>query len=279
MSNEKEAEEEKTPLYVHVAQVVLAALGLAGAGLHAFPLHIDPSIHTQWPITDASDIGWLALVIVAVLLPRISKLSIGSASVELQQVKRAATETKRQLPTVIDEYANLTQNWSTSTVIYVDALAGSSDDADRARLLRDYIRDRMGEAKLYLSDDPEDNVRIMLWLYDPNTRLLEFYYTNEEPPTKHSYRVGEGMLGKAFEDRRSYNEADVRSVPSYHATRHADPPYRAVLCSPIYIGDEPIGLLTADKKTAGVFSPAAEDIAKGLAAQCAFAIDQFRKAG
>jgi GAF domain-containing protein len=88
------------------------------------------------------------------------------------------------------------------------------------------------------------------------------------------------MLGEAFMERRAFNEADVRNVPSYLDTRNGvDPPYRAVLCIPIFVGEEPIGMLTADKRNAVLFGTAADDIARGLAAQCALAIDQFRKAG
>jgi hypothetical protein len=36
-------------------------------------------------------------------------------------------------------------------------------------------------------------------------------------------------------------------------------------------------MLTVDKRSAVLFSVAAEDVAKGLASQCALAVDQFRK--
>ena len=43
------------------------------------------------------------------------------------------------------------------------------------------------------------------------------------------------------------------------------------------VGDDEIGMITADKQSAVLFSTAADDIARGLASQCALAIDQFRK--
>jgi GAF domain-containing protein len=153
------------------------------------------------------------------------------------------------------------------------------NDQQRADLLVDYLQDRMGEAKEFLSAEPSDDVRIMLWIADLSGGL-DFYFSNERPPKKEHYEPGEGMLGRAFRERRRYNVSDVRSVPSYEDTREGDPPpYRAVLCMPVFIGDESIGMLTADKKSATLFSAASEDIAKGLASQCALAIDQFRKFG
>jgi hypothetical protein len=261
--------------YLPAAQITLGVCGLLGAIFHAFPIHAMKK--ENWPVLDAVDIGWLALIGVAVLLPAIGKLTLGGVSLELREEAR---ESKEELESAIEEYANLIQNWSTSAVLYIDMLARAADDDERAMLLAHYLRDRMGEAKNYLSEDPDDDVRIALWMYDPSTRRLEFFFSNEDPPTKQSYAMGEGMLGEAFMERRRFNEADVRNVPSYLNTRHGGtPPYRAVLCTPIFIGDDPIGMLTADKRSAVLFSTAADDIAKALAAQCALAVDQFRKAG
>ncbi|MBV9027718.1 MAG: GAF domain-containing protein [Candidatus Eremiobacteraeota bacterium] len=260
--------------YLPAAQIAIGVCGLLGAIFHAFPIHSSLR-HENWPVLDAVDIGWVALIAVAVLLPGIGKLTLGGVSVELREEAR---ESAQELQSAIEEYANLVQNWSSSAVLYVDMLAKAQSDDDRAMLLAHYLRDRMGEAKNYLSENPDDDVRIALWMYDPTSRRLEFFFSNEDVPTKQSYALGEGMLGEAFLERRYFNEADVRNLPSYLNTRKGDPPYRAVLCIPIFFGDDPIGMLTMDKRSASIFSSAAEDIARGLAAQCALAIDQFRKA-
>jgi GAF domain-containing protein len=269
-------EERRWRAYLPAAQIAIGVGGLLGAIFHAFPIH--PALKREdWPVLDAVDIGWLGLIAVAVLLPGISKLTLGGVSVELREEAR---ESAQELESTIQEYANLVQNWSASAMLYIDMLANATGDDERATLLAHYLRDRMGEAKNYLSEDPDDDVRIALWMYDPGTQRLEFFFSNEGAPTKQSYAVGEGMLGEAFMERRAFNEADVRNVPSYLDTRNGvDPPYRAVLCIPIFVGEEPIGMLTADKRNAVLFGTAADDIARGLAAQCALAIDQFRKAG
>jgi GAF domain-containing protein len=267
-------EEERWRTYLPLAQIVLGLGGLLGAIFHAFPIH-STARHEDWPVLDAVDIGWLGLIAVAVLLPGITKLTLGGVSVEMREEARESAE---ELSSAIEEYANLVQNWSTAVVRYIDMLAKAPDDDARAMLLAHYIRDRMGEAKNYLSEEPDDDVRIALWMYDPSTKLLEFFFSNEGVPTKQSYALGEGMIGEAFMERSEINEADVRNVPSYLDTRNGTPPpYRAVLCMPVSIGDEQMGMLTVDKRSASLFSAAADDIARGLAAQCALAVDQFRK--
>lgn len=263
----------ETSGYITAAQIVLAVIGVGGAAFHAFPIRIDPTLHQNWPIFDAVDIGWLALVLVAVLLPEISEITLGGASVKLREVKEDAED----LISVTEDLANLAQNWSTSAILYIQLLDDVETDAEREMLLRNYIRDRMGEAAAFLSDDPGDEVRIMLWIYDPDSKRLEFYFGNGKPPIQQAYEPGEGVLGQAFLERRRFNEPDVRKCAAYKKTRNGDPPYRAVLCVPVYIADDLIGMLTADKEEAEIFSTAADDIAKGLASQCALAIDQFRR--
>ncbi len=260
--------------HIWIAQLILAVAGLAGAALHAAPLRLSPASQ-NWPILDAVDLGWLALVVVAVLLPGLSKFTFGGVSVEMQEVKQSAD----QLVDVISDYANLVQNWSTSAVLYTDLIARASNDAELAELMSNYIRDRMGEARDFLSADPKDNVRVALWIFDPERASLEFRLSVPTfKPTQSAYALREGMIGQAFVEQRRFMEADVTTAPCYKSTRggRQKPPYRAVWCGPVSRGQERIGMLTIDKKTAALFSAAADDIAKGLAAQCALAIDQYR---
>ena len=84
------------------------------------------------------------------------------------------------------------------------------------------------------------------------------------------------MIGKAFVENRRFNEADVRTVPSYEPSRDgSDPPYRAVLCEPVHWGDTPIGMITVDRSTVGYFDYLSQQVAQGLAAQCALAVKAF----
>jgi putative methionine-R-sulfoxide reductase with GAF domain len=275
-SSEKERH-ERWRAYLPVAQILLAAGGLLGAIFHAFPIHQAAKLKQNWPVLDAVDIAWLAMIAVAALLPGISKLTLGGVSLEM---KEEARESKEELEVAIEDYANLAQNWSTAAILYIYMMSNANDDDERAMLLSHYLRDRMGEAKAYLSEEPTDDVHIALWIYEPAKKELEFFFSNEKAPTRRSYALGEGMIGQSFLERRRFNEPDVRTVPSYISTRGGeDPPYRAVLCVPVLVGDEAIGIITANKKSAEIFSDAADDIAKGLASQCALAIDQFRKAG
>jgi putative methionine-R-sulfoxide reductase with GAF domain len=156
-------------------------------------------------------------------------------------------------------------------------LESAQSDDRKALLLSNYLRDRMGEAKSFLADSAESNVRIALWIYDPASDKLAFYFSNEVRPTQASWEPGEGLIGQAWLESRRFNEPDVRSVPGYKATRNEDPPYKAVICVPVRRGYDTIGMLTADKDEDTIFSEVADDVATGLAAQCAFALDQYGK--
>ncbi len=252
---------------------MLAIAGVGGAILHAAPLRW-LTTKENWPALDAVDLGWVALIAVAALLPWISKLTFAGVSVEIREAKESADE----LVDVISDYANLVQNWSSSLAIYVDAIGQTSDETVLAERLRNYIRDRMGEALDFLSDDPKDKVRIGLWIFIPDKDLLEFRFgVPNFTPTKATYAIREGMIGQAFDEQRRFMESDVRRAPNYINTRgRKKPPYRAVWCGPVSLGQEKIGMLTLDKKSATLFSHDAEEVARGLAAQCALAIDQYR---
>jgi GAF domain-containing protein len=265
---------ENSPWYLYAAQVLLALVAIAAAIFHAFPLerHIE---HENYPVLDVTTIAWIGIFIIAMLLPQISEITLGGASLKLREVKESAKE----LTATLEDIANLLQNWSTSSVLYIYLLEKAEDDSARAKLLRNYLRDRIGESRAWMSDDPDDDVRIALWIFNPASKKLEFYFSNNFRPTQESYDPGEGMIGQAFLEARQFNEPDVRAMPTYKATRAVDPPYRAVLCCPVLVGDEKIGMLTADKREAEIFGEVADEIARGLAAQCALAIDQFRRAG
>jgi GAF domain-containing protein len=108
---------------------------------------------------------------------------------------------------------------------------------------------------------------------DPLTDDIVFALGFRLTPKVQRYKPGEGMIGKSFTENRHFNEADVRNVPSYKPSREDnDPPYKAVLCEPVRWNDEPIGIITVDRSEAGFFDYVAEQVAQGLASQCALAV-------
>lgn len=246
-------------------QVTLVVLAIVIGYFHAFPtsLHAEK---TDYPVLDTVTLGCLGVILLAALLPKVAEISIGGTSVKLREAESAAGDYRD----VAAGLANLAQNWSTSIGILAEQL-NIADPATQGRLIGQYYRDRMGEAQEYLTEELDDVARVALWLYDDQSRTLEFAYANDFVPTKRSWKLGEGMIGKAFEEGRSFNEADVRSLPCYENTRSGSPPYRAVLVELVKLGDRKVGALTVDKRRAELFGPIAIDVAKGLAAQCALA--------
>jgi len=258
-------------------QIGLAMVGLIGAVARTFaPVRAKDA---AWPVLDATTLAWLGLIVVAYLLPRISEITLGDTSLKLRE---KADEATSGLEKTIDALADLLQNWANSTLIYMHLLADA--DSDRASLLlMNYLRDRMGEARKWLSDDPSANVRISLWLFNKETDRLEFVFSNEIDDVatlEATFRPGEGLMGQAFLERRRWNEPDARQIPGFKSVRPSGTEcYDAIMCVPVVNNptDSPLGMLNVDK-CGDAFSETAESIAVALGAQCAFAFDQYWKA-
>jgi GAF domain-containing protein len=262
-----------------VAQIVLVTLGVAGAVAHAFfdehfSRHLDLDLVT---------VAWLGVALVGLLLPSVASVEFGDVKVKLWKLRKGAADIEQTLT----DAANLAQNWSTSAAIYLNMMQQQPSELlqEREAIVSNYLRDRMGEAMGFLGDVPGEKIRIVVWLYDPEEKVLRYsgIAVGGAPPTKDEYAPGEGMIGQAFVEnfyeRRTFNEADARVVPSYKNTREgSEPPYKAVLCIPIRWSNEPIAMLTVDKASSTYFSQIAEDIARGLASQCAIAITQYTRA-
>lgn len=251
-------------------------VGIAGATLHAVPREVHEE-HQNWPVLDLVTMAWVGLAIFAWFIPNIDEFKVGELSVKLRAKVEKVSE---GLDEITDSLANLAQNWSTSMALFSGAMDDPNYPEPKDKTYRDYVRDRMGEGLEMLSRDPDETLSVAFWLYDQSTSRIEFASAvPTRMPTRTSYALGEGMLGKAFLERRHFNEADVRHVPSYLNTREGkEPPYRAVLCEPVWYGNEVIGMITVDSSKVGFFDRYAEDIAKGLGAQCALSTMLYRRA-
>jgi putative methionine-R-sulfoxide reductase with GAF domain len=255
-------------------QVVLVIVGFAGATFHAFPVRTNGTPQ-DWPILDLTTLAWLMPVVVAFLLPNISEIAWGGFSIKVRELARASDEYEKSL----DNLANLAQNWSTSGAMYIAKMRQSDSELleTKENIYRDYIRDRIGEAYEMLATKPEEILRLGLWLYDPVEKAIVFVRGFQLEPKVARYAPGEGMIGKSFTEDRTFNEADVRSVPAYKSSRDSDdPPYRAVLCQPVRWDHKPIGMITVDRSTVGFFDYVSLQVAKGLASQCALALKVYQ---
>jgi signal transduction histidine kinase len=92
-----------------------------------------------------------------------------------------------------------------------------------------------------------------------------------------SLPVGKGLLGLITEDPRPHRVADLTQHPKSVGFPENHPPMKSFLGVPILGVDGPIGnLYCADKLTADEFSVEDEEIAQGLAAEAAIAIENAR---
>ncbi|HEY6486563.1 MAG TPA: hypothetical protein VIX83_09295 [Candidatus Cybelea sp.] len=255
------------------AQLLLIGIGVAGAMGRAF----FKDDYSRTLNLDIVTVAWIGVAIIGFILPEISEFGFGDVKVKVSRLRKGAEDIEQ---TLVDA-ANLAQNWSTSIAIFLMMMQKRSADLPEAKeeIFRKYIRDRMGEAKMFLGDDPGEAVRIVLWLFEPSEKKLRFagIVTGGQAPTKSVFAIGEGMVGQAFEEsyyeQRNFNEVDVRNIPSYEDTRRGtEPPYKAVLCQAVRWNNTPIGMITIDKQGAKHFSTIATDVSKGLASQCAIAV-------
>lgn len=269
-------DDDSVPWYIRVMQIVIAFAGLGAAITRAF-LHREN--YESWPNLDVTTMGWLGVALIGVLLPSISEIKLGGVSIKTKQLKRAT----RIYETTLDSLANLVQNWSTASALFVAQMESVPEDLLEAKadIYAAYIRDRVGEAYEMLATRKDEKIRIGIWFYRPTKKKLVFTYGFargiRSRPKRNEYDPGQGMLGRSFVENRHFNEADVRNVPSYESSREEDdePPYRAVLCEPIRWLGNPIGIVTVDRSTIGFFDQFAVEIVRGLCAQCALAFKAF----
>jgi len=262
-----------------VVQVIIVVIGLGGAILHGF---FDEHYASHLDV-DLTSVAWIGVALIGILLPSIASVEFGDVKIQLRKLRKGAAD----IDAALVDAANLAQNWATSAAIFLNMMQTPASELLESRdaIFGKYLRDRMGEAIGFLGDKPGDTIRIAVWFYDADTRELRYgnISVGGAPPTKREYKAGEGMIGQAFVEnffeRRTFNEADARVVPSYKNTREgSEPPYKAVLCMPIRWSNSPIGMITVDKGTPLYFSQVAEDVARGLASQCALALTQYTRA-
>ena len=246
-------------LSMRIAQSVLILLGIAGAAGHAF----FKSDYSRTLNLDIVTVVWIGLAVVGFILPEIYEFGFGDRKFNLRI--RASAEDIAQ---VLVDVANLAQSWSTAIAIYITMMQKPSAELPESKdeVIRKYIRDRMGEAKLFLGDRPGELVRIALWLHFVDAKEVRFagIVMGGAPPTKTIYAVGEGTIGQALAENKDTGNG-------------AEPPYKAVLCQAVRWNNQPIGMLTIDKEGEAGFSTIAADIAKGLASQCAMALVLYAK--
>jgi hypothetical protein len=254
--------------FMTAARVGLAVLGIAGAGLRAWPTLHKPD--DTIPVVDATTLGFLALIVVAVILPRVSKLTIGGTTVEL------AAQAAKELKDATDDLSELVQNWSTSLAGLVERLAEGEDVADIQVLYFNFVRDRLGELKLNIGS-LDGNVRIAFWLYDESTRELVFTYSNEirdEATRAKRFGFAEGLLGQAFEEQRFWNEGKATQLPSFvpvgPQTR-----YSSVCAAPVTLLQERLGMLSVDKLGDTAFTERSSNLIIGCARILAVATEAY----
>jgi PAS domain S-box-containing protein len=89
------------------------------------------------------------------------------------------------------------------------------------------------------------------------------------------FRVGEGIAGWAFEERRTINVPDVTVEPRF-CQRRAPPTYRSLLVVPLVFRDEPLGTLSITSAQVEAFGETDEQLLLVLSRYAAIAVQNAR---
>ncbi len=117
-----------------------------------------------------------------------------------------------------------------------------------------------------------DNASIFLYHHDEG--LLKPYVargTKDAAPRQIGFKPGTGIAGRVFADRRPMFIADTAQSPEFDQ-RSGEVSVRSLLCLPLEVRGEAIGVLNLSHREPGFFSPDHERVFMILAHQTAAAI-------
>jgi GAF domain-containing protein len=251
-------------------RIAWIAIGVAGAIAHALGTSAN-----HWPDTDLITMGWLGFAALGVLLPSIDSIGLpGGTSVKFQEAVAAGEEGIADLEHALGEATELIADWL-GTVAWLNTYLQRRDvDDDTAlRSVFRYCLERMEDAKEWMGDAGEP-IRISLWWLDQTDGDLFFMFSNDirdERTKSFRFSPSAGLMGQAFVENRIYNIEDAPSSSFYVSIRDADIDYHGLLLVPVRALDQPVGMLSIDRRQSATFGEDAERIATGLSELLSYA--------
>ena len=123
-----------------------------------------------------------------------------------------------------------------------------------------------------------ENVALQLIDFETGDLVLHQSQGAMAIPTENTrLKLGEGVTGKAVEERRSIIVSDVMSSPWNEIYRAISPQIRSELAVPLLIEQACIGVLNFEHRDPNYFTPDHCEIIEALAAQAAVAIQNARR--
>lgn len=227
---------------------------------------------------DATTLGWLVPVVVALYLPRLLSFEFGGLKITLAEKLQTATKTAVDFKGLLAKMAGMLENWTSKLGAYRAALNVTASDDEATALINAFYRDRLWDVRQWLDAAGDGEVRSSIWIFDPDSDELLFCYSNEisdRDTTEFAFASGVGILGKAFQERQLWNVDHATVNPAYVKIR-SDATYKAILVTPMSIADEFVGMLAIDRTDDHRFSPTAEVVARALANICALAYKTYK---
>lgn len=262
---------------LRAVQVALTLLGALGAIARAFPF--SPAKDSAIPNVDGVTLGFIGVIVAAFYLDQVKIKSLKFAGVEVETFSEEATTAVDESVAAVEVLGRLFQSWPRTIATLFDNFALATDDEALTDLLRNFQRDRLGDAKQFIAAGISDRIRLSFWLYNPDEATIRFDISNDinDDQTKNaSFRPGEGYLGRAFQEGQTLNSADATMLPSFKRI-HDRTSYRGVLATPVSLGSLKLGVLTIDRPEAETFSDAGVQIAEACSAFLALALYEYNR--
>ncbi|MGP6159507.1 MAG: GAF domain-containing protein [Vulcanimicrobiaceae bacterium] len=273
----REREDDKSIPGIRAASDVLLVVGIVGLVGHS--VFVSLAVGESWiPTLDLTSLAWIALLIIAFLLPSLKGFTAFGVSVTLAELKRDAVK-------VTFDATELLKNWqrTTSNILRQKELYDDSDEHREVwkKLVTRFVAERGHEALDWIGTKDEVR-RFSVWLIERDPEppdLVGLFYSSEELPEHRMrpFRVGEGLVGIVAEDQQSINTDDGASYPGYVRRGNDPEDFKGIYVTPITRevegGDRALGVLVFDRKNAERFPPQAQNVIEALAANLALVLD------
>ena len=252
------AERERSSKF-RIASGIGFFVGLLGATGHV--VFVDLRGDERFvPIFDETTLLWGAVAVVSLLVPFVSEFSFGGASFKL-------AETQKQAEDVVEQVAQLTENWTRQIAQLLAELESEIAGDDFVDVLRAFYEMRAYEALEFLGADGEKR-RLSLWLYDDRTDELSIYFSDgiDDDETKNArVKRGEGIVGTVFALQQTWNERDAPALPVWIPLGTRRPRYHGIFLVPVNFADLRLGVLCVDRRKRETFARSEVDVMTALA--------------
>jgi hypothetical protein len=265
---------------IKIASDALMVVGIVGLVGHS--VFVSLLRGEEWiPTLDLTSLAWIALIIVAFLLPSLNEFTAFGVTVKLAELKRDAANVTFDATELLKNWQRTTSNILRQKELYDGAEADGEQREVWKKLVTRFVGERGHEALDWIGTKDEVR-RFSVWLIErepDQPYLIGLFYSSEELSShrERPFRVGEGLIGLVAENQQSINTDDGANYPGYVRRGNDPEDFKGIYVTPITRevegGDRALGVLVFDRKNAERFPPQAQNVIEALAANLALVLD------